>query len=696
MQTGAFLTATGTTVGTPTYMAPEQAMAQEIGPWTDLYSVGCMAFEMFTGRVPFHDSEAPMAILLRHVNEQIPPVKSIDDSIDAGTSDWIERLLVKDPKGRTQSANEAWDDYEEIIIRLLGPRWRRSARLSGRTEQLDTPKPLTPAPFEGGSEEEQPSDDFQSYGWGQPGPVTPPPTDAPAGPLEPGPIDVPTGPPTPPPLEPVQESGFVTFGAPAQDEPAPAAEPPAAQAPVEPPAAEPPAAQAPVEPPAAEPSGFVTFGAPADEAAPPVEPPAAREPVEPPPADDEKDAPEFKTYVEPAPLRPPTDEPPVEPPATAPPPVEPLAAAPPPLEPPTVAPAAAGAREPVAATDDFGTTVMPEALKDVPAEPAAPRERRSLVFPLALGGALVAAIVAGVLIGGGGDDGGGNDQSSTPVKPVAGGAVQAKVPANYAALGSVPAIRGLELVDGNAFAPDGRDGGRTVALGNSEANDSTLLPGDFREAIGLEDGETPERTTPVKLGPDELQALRMEGLQPRGSDRELTLYASPTSEGVANVACLTPRADAAAFKAECEAIANTMQISAGRPFRVGADEGFAKTLGDTFSGLENQVAKGRQALGRDNATFRAQAAAARDIQAAYAKAARQLRGAEISPADERLRSELVGRLEATAAAWKKAASEAVNRDRSGFAAAEAPIRRTTRELQQQVARLPAAGYELGQ
>ena len=76
MQTGAFLTATGTTVGTPTYMAPEQAMAQDIGPWTDLYSVGCMAFELFTGNVPFHDSDAPMAILLRHVNEPIAPVKT--------------------------------------------------------------------------------------------------------------------------------------------------------------------------------------------------------------------------------------------------------------------------------------------------------------------------------------------------------------------------------------------------------------------------------------------------------------------------------------------------------------------------------------------------------------------------------------------------------------------------------------------
>src|SRR6476469_1825676 len=129
MQTGAFLTATGTTVGTPTYMAPEQAMAQDIGPWPDLYSVGCMAFELFTGNVPFHDTEAPMAILLRHVNEQIPSVKSIDPSIDQDISDWIDRMLVKDPKQRTQSANEAWDEFEEIIIGLLGPRWRREARL---------------------------------------------------------------------------------------------------------------------------------------------------------------------------------------------------------------------------------------------------------------------------------------------------------------------------------------------------------------------------------------------------------------------------------------------------------------------------------------------------------------------------------------------------------------------------------------
>jgi serine/threonine protein kinase len=149
MPAGGFITATGTTVGTPKYMAPEQAMGHEVGPWTDLYSVGCMAFELFTGRVPFHDSEAPMAILLRHLNEPIPPVSSIEPSVERGFSDWVERLLVKDPKQRVQSANDAWDELEELLIGLLGPRWRRSARLPAPDEEAETPKPLTPAPFEG-------------------------------------------------------------------------------------------------------------------------------------------------------------------------------------------------------------------------------------------------------------------------------------------------------------------------------------------------------------------------------------------------------------------------------------------------------------------------------------------------------------------------------------------------------------------
>jgi hypothetical protein len=133
------LTATGTTLGTPNYIAPEQAMAQELGPATDLYSLGVMAWEFFVGYVPFHDTEEPIAIAMRHVNEDIPPVSSLRPDVDPGISEWIDRLLVKDPRGRVQSAVLAWDDLEEVLLDLLGPRWRRDAPLPVRPGPVAAP-----------------------------------------------------------------------------------------------------------------------------------------------------------------------------------------------------------------------------------------------------------------------------------------------------------------------------------------------------------------------------------------------------------------------------------------------------------------------------------------------------------------------------------------------------------------------------
>ena len=312
MQTGAFLTATGTTVGTPTYMAPEQAMAQDIGPWTDLYSVGCMAFELFTGNVPFHDSDAPMAILLRHVNEPIAPVISIRPEVDPRISAWIEKLLVKEPGARTQNANDAWDDFEEILLSLLGPRWRREARLVERqAEQADGSKPLTPAPFPGTTSGDAASEEFRSFAWGAPasdtGPsaappmYTPPPSESTpsipepvVGPPTPMPSQAVPAPPAPDP-EPIAATGFVTFGQPAPAPPTDALVPPP-PAEATPEAATPaPAEPAPADP---APTGFATagFGAPPADLT-----PAADEVAQPPQA--------FETYVAPEPSRPPTSEP---------------------------------------------------------------------------------------------------------------------------------------------------------------------------------------------------------------------------------------------------------------------------------------------------------------------------------------------------------------------------------------------------
>jgi hypothetical protein len=130
LRTGPALTSTGVAVGTPNYMAPEQATAHGVGPWTDLYSVGIMAFEFFVGRPPFGDTDNALGVLLRQVNEAIPAAHEVDDRIDPGISEWIGRMVAKDPAERPQSAAAAWDELEDSFLALLGPRWRRASRLS--------------------------------------------------------------------------------------------------------------------------------------------------------------------------------------------------------------------------------------------------------------------------------------------------------------------------------------------------------------------------------------------------------------------------------------------------------------------------------------------------------------------------------------------------------------------------------------
>jgi hypothetical protein len=170
-----FLTATGTTIGTPAYMAPEQAMAQDIGPWTDLYSLGVMAYEMLVGRLPFPESEAPLVLLMRHVNESVPPPRSIKPDLDEELAGWLERMLEKAPDNRIRSAAAAWDQLEESVIRIFGARWRREARLP-EAAAVDNMRPLTLAPFQDVKPTDGPrtgaSEAFQSFVWGKKAPAT--------------------------------------------------------------------------------------------------------------------------------------------------------------------------------------------------------------------------------------------------------------------------------------------------------------------------------------------------------------------------------------------------------------------------------------------------------------------------------------------------------------------------------------------
>jgi serine/threonine protein kinase len=141
------VTVTGTTIGTPAYMSPEQALGSDLTPACDLYSLGVIAWELFAGHTPFGQTETPVAVLYRHVHEGIPRVSTVAPEIDPRVDAWVSRLLEKDAGERPQSADEAWYELEDIVLDLLGPRWRRDARLAVDHTPTVERAPLAPAPF---------------------------------------------------------------------------------------------------------------------------------------------------------------------------------------------------------------------------------------------------------------------------------------------------------------------------------------------------------------------------------------------------------------------------------------------------------------------------------------------------------------------------------------------------------------------
>lgn len=146
--TRAVVTSTGTTIGTPAYMSPEQALGGKLTPATDLYSLGVVAWELIAGQVPFEETDTPVAVLYRHVHEPVPSVRSVAPDVDDGIATWLDRMLAKRPEDRFQSADAAWIELEDVVLDLSGPRWRREARLVVDGGAPPARRALTPAEFE--------------------------------------------------------------------------------------------------------------------------------------------------------------------------------------------------------------------------------------------------------------------------------------------------------------------------------------------------------------------------------------------------------------------------------------------------------------------------------------------------------------------------------------------------------------------
>lgn len=103
-QMGTRLTRVGTLLGTPAYIAPEQVRSRTIDARTDIYSLGVVMYEVFTGRQPYVGDD--MAVLFQHVEGNLVPPCEVNPNLTPGLGDIITKALAVDPDGRFQSMDE--------------------------------------------------------------------------------------------------------------------------------------------------------------------------------------------------------------------------------------------------------------------------------------------------------------------------------------------------------------------------------------------------------------------------------------------------------------------------------------------------------------------------------------------------------------------------------------------------------------
>jgi serine/threonine-protein kinase len=126
IEAGARLTVTGIAVGTPAYMSPEQAVGErEVDGRSDIYSLGILAYQMLTGRVPFTANNS-MALLLKHVTERPPSITELRPDTPRALREAIERALMKAPDDRWPTAAALRDAL--LSDDLPAPAWRTERR----------------------------------------------------------------------------------------------------------------------------------------------------------------------------------------------------------------------------------------------------------------------------------------------------------------------------------------------------------------------------------------------------------------------------------------------------------------------------------------------------------------------------------------------------------------------------------------
>jgi serine/threonine protein kinase len=144
------LTVTGATIGTPSYMSPEQCAAQELTGATDQYSLGVVAYEMLTGKLPFI-ADSVMAVMYAHFNEPPPPVQDVRHDCPAELAATVMRMLEKSPANRFPNMEAASAAMGSVSLAPDDPIRTQMMTLAAAGDNLKLLErfstPVSPAPM---------------------------------------------------------------------------------------------------------------------------------------------------------------------------------------------------------------------------------------------------------------------------------------------------------------------------------------------------------------------------------------------------------------------------------------------------------------------------------------------------------------------------------------------------------------------
>jgi eukaryotic-like serine/threonine-protein kinase len=136
----ATMTQTAQVIGTAQYLSPEQARGERVDARSDLYSTGCLLYELLTGRPPFL-GDSPVAIAYQHVRENPIPPSRVDPEVPPWADAIVLRAMAKDPRDRYQSAAEMRADIQRALsgMPVSGPRtgaYGAPAGVYGATQRM--------------------------------------------------------------------------------------------------------------------------------------------------------------------------------------------------------------------------------------------------------------------------------------------------------------------------------------------------------------------------------------------------------------------------------------------------------------------------------------------------------------------------------------------------------------------------------